>query len=154
MKAPVVVDTNALVWAIRPSDPGSEKAQRAKQFFDDAQDIVVPAIVLTEFLAGCDSAFEEAFEEIQKGIKIAVFDAKAAFKYREIVWPKLKLRMKVPTNSRRHDLMIDGMIIATALAYGATELVTFDQGLMTLACNCGLAAHEPRDPPSLFAMRS
>lgn len=152
MKSPVVVDTNVLVWAIRPSDPASEKAQRAKQFFDDAQDIVVPAIVLTEFLAGCDSAFEEAFEEIQKGIKIAVFDAKAAFKYREIVWPKLKLRMKVPTNSRRQDLMIDGMIIATALAYEVSELVTFDNAVIELARLCGLEAHEPKPPPFLFPL--
>lgn len=148
----VFIDTNVLVYAIRPDDPNCDKAARAKHFLSECAKnkvhICIPAIVAAEFLFGCDSSFEETGKRLQENFCIIPFDFEAAIEFRQVV-SKQRQRMKPgatqPVNSNREKRFRDCLIIATALAHKADELISFDQDLVTLAQALGIQAREP--PP-------
>ncbi|HOA51073.1 MAG TPA: PIN domain-containing protein [Thermogutta sp.] len=148
----VILDTNILVYAIRPDDCNDDRAKRAKDFIsdisrDDEADILIPAVVVAEFLCGCDSGFEDAVRNLQEHFKIVPFDMNAACQYRQVVTTRRRRSGSDQDEAKQlaaaERNTVDEMIVATALAARAQELITYDQGLINLAKAVGIDAKEP-----------
>jgi len=126
----ICFDTSLLIWGVEKQAHPSQQdmIERTSRYIallkQDKQSIMVPSIVLAEFLAKCTrrNAVLAAFE---KHFRVFPFDAKAAKIVGELeanrdLIQQVRGVSKVP----RQCLKSDVMIIATAIAHNATKIVT------------------------------
>jgi len=154
VNAPIVaIDTNILVWGIRKQGD-SEQMKRALWLFELLNEqnakIIVPSIVLAEYVAGCvDNQIDEAVSVISTEFIIAPFDTMCAkdathlFKKQKDIYPS-----NLPNS--RSLLKADAMIVATAYRHGADVFYTGDQKCLKMAQTIMTAKDLPNQPNSLF----
>ena len=141
----ICVNNHLLIWGVRnEATKGQEdmvaKAVRYINFLDEQKDdILVPSVVLAEFLAGVpDERSAAVLAVMEKRFKIAPFDTPAAVIAARI-WRKMKLEnpalldeLKQAGDSRTK-IKADIQIIATAVARKAAQIISHDAGLQKLA---------------------
>lgn len=138
----IVVDTQILIWAVkREATPGQEpmieKAVRYLEHVDKCKDqIIVPSVVVSEFLANVSDEREEAvLKALEKCFMVIPFDTLAAV-YAARIWrknsegnPSIIQKLKAD-NLTKAKIKADIQIIATALARKAVRITTHDDGLI------------------------
>lgn len=141
------LDNHILIWGIRGiATPGQEAMiNRAQGLFEDLDaadaDILVPAVVVAEFLAGVPKPQHVGLIEVlNRRFQIAPFDVRtaaiAAELWREAAERNPHLRQQIQEifpGTERTKVKADLMILATALARGADVLYTHDGPLKTAA---------------------
>ena len=143
----VCLDNNILIWALRAvATPGQEgmvgRAQALLQDLDEADaDILVPAVVVSEFLAGVPKPQHAGLLEVlNRRFQLPPFDVRSAAMAAEL-WrnaaernPHLReqIREAFPATERAK-IKADTMILATALARKADVIFTHDGPLRMVA---------------------
>lgn len=133
MASLVCIDTQLLIWGVqRTSHVGQEGMIPATltlfhEWHKLGQRVMVPSIAFGEFLGGCGDEERVQYQNIiMKDFIVAPFDARASFKYAQVLYPRWaslkQTELATGTVNSRTALKADFMIIATALAYGATQL--------------------------------
>jgi predicted nucleic acid-binding protein len=141
----ICADNHLLIWGVRNvATTGQEvmiaKAVRYISFVDEQKDdILVPSVVLAEFLAGVPEERSAAVLAVmEKRFKIAPFDTPAAVIAARI-WRKVKSENASLLDDLRQDgvsrikIKADIQIIATAVARKADRIISHDAGLQKLA---------------------
>ncbi|NOY42802.1 MAG: type II toxin-antitoxin system VapC family toxin [Planctomycetes bacterium] len=136
----IALDTNVLVWGIRkvscPTRP--DLIDRCVQLIRDHKarhiEIMIPSIVLAEFLTGQDPVSQRSVKEIiGKAFFIAPFDAKAAVIAAELFDKQEFDAAKQESEVGRQCLKADYKILATAIAHGASAIYANDQHFIKFA---------------------
>ncbi len=141
----ICVDNHLLIWGVRnEASPGQEamisKAVRYINFVDEQKDdILVPSVVVAEFLAGiADERSAAVLAVLERRFRVAPFDTPAAVVAAKI-WRKVKsenaglLEELKDGGSSRPKIKADIQIIATAVVRKADRIITHDTGLQKLA---------------------
>src|SRR5205085_296579 len=126
------------------------KVGQATNFFaqcaKDKSQVLIPTVVITEFLVGCDlAAFDAVEAKLSAGFQIGNYDIKAARKCAELFHryalmnPSFKTEEKDKVKMKR-----DFMIVATAIAGGASAIFSEDAGIARFAQ--GLIPVSPLSP--------
>lgn len=143
----VCLDNHILIWGVRGvSTPGQEgMIARAKALFADLDesdaDVIVPAVVVSEFLAGVPKAQHvELLDVLNRLFQLPPFDVRtaalAAQLWRDAAERKPHLRELVRETfpgTEKAKIKADMMILATALVRKADTLYTHDGPLRTIA---------------------
>jgi predicted nucleic acid-binding protein len=134
-------DTMILIWGIQENGEGDKIAQ-AKAFLDhlDKQGtrLLVPSVVIAEFLTGIPIAAHTTIANLlERHFMTAPFDLKASLQFAR-VWQDRDNRglvavLKNEKGATRAELKADCMIVATALAQGASCIYSHDDNLTTFA---------------------
>jgi predicted nucleic acid-binding protein len=155
-RSPVVaIDSQVLVWGIR-TEGTPEQLQRAKWLFQQLEgelaQILVPSVAISEYLvrvkpedhAGTLASLSERFI-------IAPFDARCASRAAQL-FLEGKDDREMGVNDARKTLRADCMIIATAIAFGATRFYSGDEGCRKLAGKWKrwIVEDMPSQGPTLF----
>jgi predicted nucleic acid-binding protein len=137
------VDTHILIWGIqREATPGQEEMiPRAQallaQLERDRTQVVVPSVVIGEFLIGLPASEQPRYQDIiSRRFVVVPYDLRASIHFARIwqqkrdanVFEELKAR-----GATRTLLRADTMIVATALAASATSLYGHDEHIERLA---------------------
>lgn len=145
----VIVDTQFLIWAIRKeASPGQEdRLSLARRYLaaltDSRRQIVVPAPVLAELLAGANGR-QACAEEVLRSCRVVPFDAMAAMQFAEVFGTTSSdWRVEIGDKGRVR-MKFDMMIIAIALATRINALLTFDDGLQNLAKRFHITIYKPQ----------
>lgn len=160
----VCLDNNILIWGIRGvSTPGQagmiSRTQALFQDLDESDaDIIVPAVVVSEFLAGVPKPQHPGLLEVlNRRFQLPPFDVRtaavAAGLWRDAAERNPHLREVVREafpGTEKAKIKADIMILATALVRNADVLYTHDGPLRTIADNL----IEVRDLPSPRAKQS
>jgi predicted nucleic acid-binding protein len=132
----ICFDTHIMIWGVKKEaslgqEANIEKAiSLIKKCETDGDDIMVPSIVLAEFLCGVDPILQhEVAEFIRTTFIVPPFDAQAALKFTEM-WNNKQNRGQ---QISRAEMKADYMIIATAVVKGADCIYSEDQGLKRFA---------------------
>lgn len=141
------LDNHILIWGVRGvSTPGQEgMINRAQSLFEDLDaadaDIIVPAVVVAEFLAGVPVPQHIGLLDVlNRRFQVVPFDVRTASIVAEL-WrdaaernPHLRdqIREAFP-GTERAKIKADLMILASALARGADVLYTHDGPLKVAA---------------------
>jgi predicted nucleic acid-binding protein len=139
MSTTVAIDTVLLVWGIqRVAKRESEQklilrtTALFRRFSSERSRVIVPAVAFGEFLVGVNVEQERVrFESfIRDRFIVAPYDIRAALLFRQL-WSEKSdsfLRQHIYDGERptRTTLKADMLIVATAIAYGATELYGHD----------------------------
>ena len=127
----VILDSSVLIDGL---------LNRTKEFFeelkkDTSKQIVLPAPVFAEVLAGGKHNDEALLEVFEKKFEIAPFDGSAAKKYAEIFSDKNKKRKETSKHEKppRNVLKFDCMIIAIAISRNASCIYSLDKDFKTVA---------------------
>lgn len=131
----VCIDSHVFIWGIKkqPRPEQVEMVERTEKFFDWADknkvQIIMPSVVIAECLipeaTDTHAAYLEAIHEI---FIVANFDERAALIYAEIAgskWGDLKA-LASDNGIRREKMKLDHMIVACAIANGATAIYSTD----------------------------
>jgi predicted nucleic acid-binding protein len=157
----ISIDTGILIWGIREhAQAGREDMiERSKSLIRDHQDrripIMVPSIVLAEYLATFDAkSQEEQRDIIGRNFFVAPFDNKAAWIAGEL-YDKARIKSIQQGGTPKQCVHADLKIIATSIAHSATHLFTDNlQDFTTLAGGKIIVKPIPElpppPPPSLF----
>ena len=143
----VCLDNHILIWGIRGiSTPGQEgMVNRAQALFEDLDesdaDIMVPAVVVSEFLAGAPKPHHSGLLEVlNRRFQLPPFDVRtaavAAGLWRDAAERNPHLREVVREafpGTEKAKIKADMMILATALVRKADILYTHDGPLRTIA---------------------
>jgi len=131
----VCFDTQVVIWGIKQqATPGQEgMIEKAKYLIqtctEDGKRIIIPSVVIAELLMPIDPNSHQAFSALmQKRFIISTFDLKAA-SYFAKVWQERKQEREYLINNAlatRAELKADSMIIATAVASGASCIYSHD----------------------------
>jgi predicted nucleic acid-binding protein len=134
-------DTMILIWGIQEHGPEAEVAQ-AKAFLDhlDKQGTkaVVPSVVVAEFLTGIPTAAHTTIASLlERHFMTAAFDLKASMHFARL-WQDREntgviTLLKQRDRATRAELKADCMIVATAVAQGASCIYSHDDKLKTFA---------------------
>ena len=153
----VCIDTQVLIWGIQESAASGQEPMiaRAQQLLD-ALDTggtrgLIPSLVIGEFLSGMPEESHAAVVNLlRKGFVTAAYDLKAAamfaklWKARQVDGTVSQLRT---SGAKRQEIKADGMIVASAIAHGASHIVSHDPHLRRFAAD----TIEVKDLPSLPA---
>ncbi len=143
MGKPLVVclDTNIIIWGVKGESSSGQGPMvgRAKAFIAELEAskarIVVPAVVVAEALIKVPKMHHQRVLEVfERRFMVAPFDARAGSCYASLfqTWlEKNKKHTKLKTPKR--DIKPDFMIVATAIAAGATKLYSSDAGMRAFA---------------------
>ncbi len=143
----VCLDNNILIWGIRGiSTPGQEgMISRTQALFEDldASDahIMVPAVVVSEFLTGLPKAQHQSLLEVlNRRFELPPFDVRtaavAAGLWRDAAERNPQFREELKEafpGTQKVKIKADIMILATALVRKADILYTHDGPLRTIA---------------------
>lgn len=153
------LDNNILIWGIRGiSTPGQERmigrAQAFSEELDESDaDVLVPAVVVAEFLAGVPKPQHTALLDVlNRRFQLPPFDVRTAAVAAEL-WrgaaernPHLRDQINEAfPGTQRAKIKVDMMILATALVRKADILYTHDGPLRTVADGLIEVRHLP--PP-------
>jgi predicted nucleic acid-binding protein len=122
------LDTMIMIWGVqRVARPGQERqVELATRFLDslNAERVMIPSVVLAEFLAGFEDNRERAAygSLLSRRFFVAPFDAPSASVAAEISRHAPSSAVKDPL--ARRCLKADAQIIATAIVHGADTIVT------------------------------
>lgn len=129
----IVLDTQILVWAItnEPNPKCEDCHERAKQlvqrYADAKQPIIIPAIVLAEYLAGTSSERSRSILDIAtKAYRIAPFDMVCAKVAADLYDKRIFDATLLGNRVSRDALKDDYKILATAIVHGGNQLYTSD----------------------------
>jgi predicted nucleic acid-binding protein len=139
----VCIDSHVMIWAIKEeSAPGQEfMIPKAKAFLKwlDKTDVkvIVPSVVVAEFLMRIPPEIHTTINNlIQRNFISPPFDLQAAAHFSRI-WQARKsqkvLQDLIDNGKTRQELKADSMIVATALARGASLIYSHDEGLKKFA---------------------
>lgn len=152
----VCLDTNILIWGIQKIalPEHADKIEKAKYLFEQLQEekaeVIIPAIILSEFLIGIDSIDQPlCLKEIHRHCKIYPFDVPAALKLSEMlknmkhngVYARLEKE-----GCTKRTIKFDSLLVATALAQKVSILYTYDKAVRLIAEKEGI---EVRGLPEL-----
>lgn len=143
----VCLDNHILIWGIRGiSTPGQEDMiSRTQALFEDLDgsdgDVMVPSVVVTEFLAGVPKPQHTGLLEVlNRRFQLPPFDVRtaavAAGLWREAAERNPHLRELVREafpGTEKAKIKADMMILATALVRNADVLYTHDGALRKIA---------------------
>jgi predicted nucleic acid-binding protein len=149
------IDTQTVVWGVRRvATPGQEDMiDRAGVFIQQCQDagdnLIIPAVVLAELLAGIPvEQHTDFFQTIHRRFIVAPFDGPAASLYGKLWWEHKQ--NPSPQNGddspNRQVAKADRMIAATAIAARCDALVTDDRQLANFSSS-NIAVKTVRDIP-------
>lgn len=122
------LDTMVMIWGVQKvARVGQERqVELAKRFLDslDAERVMIPSVVLAEFLAGFEDNRERAAygSLLSRRFFVAPFDAPSASLAAEI--SRNALAPTAKDALARRCLKADAQIIATAIVHGADMIVT------------------------------
>lgn len=135
----VCFDTNILVWGIKQeSTTGQEQnikkaAHLISTCSENGSTVIIPSIVVAELLCGVvDSKRREQILRGMSGFRIVPFDTRAALLYAK-VWTEDARKRAKPLEVTRPETKADSMIVATAMAHGATIIYSHDIGMGVFA---------------------
>jgi predicted nucleic acid-binding protein len=155
------LDSVTLIYAFKEFLPGVSypeydrvMASRAKILMQNLEiesaTIVVPAIVVTEYLVGIEPEHHEATMSVfREAFEIPPFDLKAV----SIAAKLWRAHRTLPVEEQlgRIVLKADVLIVATAKAFGVTHYYSNDKGSRRLAEQAGLIAQDlPERSPYLI----
>jgi predicted nucleic acid-binding protein len=134
----VCFDTHILIWGVRGQatkgqEHNIEKARYLiNQCGEEGIKIMVPSVVVAEFLCGVDPELSGAASQLMHDRFIVLpFDTQAALHFAEM-W-RNKKHLKGEIGISRAEIKADLMIIATAVARGAKCIYSEDVGLKNTA---------------------
>jgi predicted nucleic acid-binding protein len=132
------IDSNTFIWGIkRQASKGQEDMiPRAEHLFEwldnNGHQILIPAVVIAEVLAPEPlEKYPVLIEKIKKSCIVADFDIKAASRYGNLFMNKIE-ELKKTAKDNKIDLQkmkVDHLIVATALANGASCIYSHDNGI-------------------------
>lgn len=145
----IAIDTNTLVYATADPPPADivamcADARNALTEIDRRRELAIPAMCVSEYLAGVEPARRAAsMAWIEERFCVLGFSAACVPHAMEILAAKAQLRaaQAVP-GATRQSVRVDSFILATVRAHGAS-LVTNDAGLITLANAFGVGVQTP-----------
>jgi len=137
------LDTHILIWGVQgvANLAQHEMIARTKgllaQLDKDKVRVIVPSIVIGEFLLGLPIDAQPAYQElVSRRFVVAPYDLRASILFSR-VWHQKKSQGEIEeikqSGSTRNELRADTMIIATALAAGATHIYGHDRGVKRLS---------------------
>jgi predicted nucleic acid-binding protein len=137
----IAVDTNVLMWGVRgePDSSGRQMVERCAALFQDLSEqrakVMVPSIVLAEFLQGQDIESQRQLRAIiGKRFFVAPFDAQAAGIAAELYATSNYKQIQADCNNvYAASLKADYKVVATAIAHGATKLYADDTQISAIA---------------------
>ena len=151
----VAIDTNVLIWVTRGvarttrlHDPHTrELERRAKilvgQLNDAKATVVVPTIVVAEFLSVPDVGLRHIFDVFaQQGTFLCPSFDLPASEFAAGMWRKHKTKPRAADPQPRPVLRVDIMIVATAKIAGAQYFYTADSRCRELANLAGMTARD------------
>ncbi|MBW4516522.1 MAG: PIN domain-containing protein [Timaviella obliquedivisa GSE-PSE-MK23-08B] len=134
----VCFDTHVIIWGVRgQSTCGQEEnIGKAKQLIDkcekDETSIMIPSIVVAEVLCGLEPRLHSALNGLMhRRFIVLPFDTQAALRFAEM-W-RTKREPQDRGGISRSEMKADLMIIATAVAKGASCIYSEDLGLKKFA---------------------
>jgi predicted nucleic acid-binding protein len=134
----ICLDTSPVIWAIQnASRAGADPlVTRAAHYIQRAGEaLAIPAPVLLEYLAGLPvDRHAESLRILEGNFLIPAFDTKAACVAAEIQADRARFRAAADAAGRQ-PAKFDVAVLATAIACGATELLTNDTHVVDLANN-------------------
>lgn len=137
----ICLDSHVLVWGIKEqSTEGQEEMiPRTKRFIegiDDDTSVLIPAIVIAEFLIPIpQESHAKVITEFNKNFIIAPFDALCASKF-SLIWntnKSLEREEQINSGITRAELKADSLIVATAVAYKAECIYSHDKWIKSFA---------------------
>lgn len=138
----ISIDTHVLIWGIREfAEVGQEDMiEKTKAFLvqcrKDRVEIIVPAIVLGEFLTDIDPQMHQKITELIRSAFVVVpFDSAASAIFAKL-WRDRQSALKQirkETKSTRAALKADSMIVAASIAHQAEVIYSHDDGLRKFA---------------------
>jgi predicted nucleic acid-binding protein len=139
----VCVDTQVLIWGIKEdATPGQESMiEKAKHFFgratESGETLLIPSVVVGELLMRVPPALHTMILNlIQRGFITAPYDLEAAAIFARL-WQERKddgvIEELLQNGATRSELKADCQIVATALAAGATSIISHDTGVRRFA---------------------
>lgn len=137
------IDTHILIWGVQgvSRSSQSEMIVRAKALFakldKEKVKVVVPSVVVGEFLLGLPVEQQPAYQElVSRRFVVVPYDLRAAILFSRI-WHSKKSQGEIEAIKQsgltRHELRVDTMIVATAIASGAVTIFGFDKGVKRLS---------------------
>lgn len=145
----VCLDTNILIYGVQqPSTLNPQFAADAEalllQLTNEPAIILIPSIVLAEFLVGLEpETRQRAGQILPARFSIAPYDARAAQKYAEI-WQGGRIEGRP-----RSAIVADKMIVATAIVHNADCVHSNDGDFRKIATDANLLTYEmPPAPPA------
>lgn len=147
----VALDTMTMIWGIQRAGNKSQNNLAEMQcrahilletLQDDKATIIVPSVVVAELLVGVDPSKHAAFiASLQGNFFCPPFDIRATEVAARLFQQKNKLLL-TGGPQQRHVLKSDIMIIATAIAAGATRFYSNDSKCRNLAQLANLNADD------------
>ena len=126
----IALDTSALIWAVQ-SVKGKQADRSRLEAIEKMADgkIILPAPALAEYLQPVpESDRSEALRRFEKFATVVPFDYRAAMKCADL--------FKIPRRGKnRQAFKVDAMILATAIAQGASHFLEVDDDFKLLAKN-------------------
>ncbi|MBW7916341.1 MAG: hypothetical protein H3C53_06600 [Trueperaceae bacterium] len=149
-----VIDTCVLILAMKHTQGGEERSSSTLRAYEylaalEAEQVaaIVPSVVVAELLTPMEpAAAAQVWTYLQSNFIVAPFDGRAAVLAAGAMRAALAARRAVanPGGPSRHEAKVDGMIVGTALASGATRIVSFNVDDFKVA-GSGVVITEP--PP-------
>jgi predicted nucleic acid-binding protein len=140
------VDSMTLVWGVRKEGPAEmlDRARRLLYQLDrDGRQIVVPSIVIAEYLSHIDLSFHaKTIEAMREKFFMPPFDVKAASLAAELFKSGQSGRGNKGTPDARKCLRADSLIVATAKAHGTKAFYSHDKNCRLMAERAKLAAFD------------
>lgn len=134
----VCFDTHIIIWGVRgKATSGQENnIEKAKYLIskceEDGIKIMVPSVVVAEFLCALESRLHSDVSELMhRRFIVSPFDTQAALYFAEM-W-RNKKQTKDESGISRAEMKADYMITATAIARGAACIYSEDVGLKKFA---------------------
>ncbi|MGV3485363.1 MAG: type II toxin-antitoxin system VapC family toxin [Planctomycetaceae bacterium] len=129
----IAIDTNILIWGVRkaPDPARPDYVERAAELIKDQHDmkqpILIPSVVLSEYLVGQEeSRHAQVIAALGKSFYIAPYDTKAAMIAAKLFNRKTYGDIKAGHAVQGQCLKADYKVLATAIAHGATALYVDD----------------------------
>ncbi|MCC6910167.1 MAG: type II toxin-antitoxin system VapC family toxin [Phycisphaerales bacterium] len=150
----VAVDSMILAWSLR-EDGSEDQRSRTQWLFDQFEEeqcqIIVPTVVLAEFLVPLsEQRRTEMLGAMSGSFLLAPFDVRCAAIAASLIPSALDGRKKGEANSR-HSVKVDAMLVATAKVWNAGRVYSNDTKCRELAQRLGLVSHDlPKQPSNLF----
>ena len=138
----ICFDNHVLIWGIKEQakEGQEDKISLAKRFIDklgDDDNVLIPSIVMAEFLIPIPPELHATVINLfNKNYIIAPFDALAASKF-SLIWqtnkPAETAKQLIKDYATRAELRADSMIVATAVAWKAECIYSYDKWVKTFA---------------------
>lgn len=139
----VCLDSHILIWSIKEeATPGQEtmipKSKAFLRWLDDTDTkVLIPSVIVAEFLMRIPPEIHTTVNNLlQRDFLIAPFDVQAAAYFSKI-WQAKKeqriIRELISSGKTRQELKVDSMIVAIAVARGASCIYSYDEGLEKFA---------------------